>query len=211
MVPRSALPEILNLLGTGLADLGRVPEADTTIVLLGPDRDFWDIFTQSPEWIDGRADPIDAWSTRVITDLANAVEGAPLFPFGGPPYQPFLQWAVDSGEAWQSPTGPLVHARLGMMVSYRGAIRVPGVFERRHADKPCDSCSERPCENACPVGALSTTQAYDVPACHDFLRSADGQNSCYAQGCRVRRVCPASAGAHRNPSQSAYHMTRFLP
>ena len=211
MVPRASLSEILNLVGTGLTDLGRVPEGQSTIVLLGPDRDFWDIFTQSEEWLRGDPDPVDAWSVRVITELAGNAGGEALFPFGGPPYQPFLQWAVESGEAWQSPTGPLLHARLGMMVSYRGAIRVPEVFEKRHAEKPCDSCSERPCESACPVGALSADAGYNVPACYDFLRSTEGQNSCYTMGCRVRRACPISASAHRNPSQSAYHMTRFLP
>ncbi|MEM9210453.1 MAG: ferredoxin [Pseudomonadota bacterium] len=211
MVTGPSISQILDLSGTGLTDVGRVAEKGSTIILLGPDRDFWDILTQSREWKDQHKDPVDAWSERVITELARALDAEALFPFTGPPYHPFLKWAVDSGEAWPSPTGPLVHARMGLMISYRGAVRVPKMLKQRTAENPCDTCTSRACERACPVQALSVQSDYYVPACYNFLRSDTGQRSCYVEGCAVRLACPISDGAHRNPSQSAYHMTRFLP
>jgi epoxyqueuosine reductase len=44
-----------------------------------------------------------------------------LFPFGGPPWHPFIAWAKRSGRAWESPVGFLVHDQAGLMVSYRAA------------------------------------------------------------------------------------------
>ncbi|MEM9715269.1 MAG: ferredoxin [Pseudomonadota bacterium] len=210
MVTGASFPKIEDITDGALTDAGRVLEQGT-IVLLAPGPRFWPIFTQSPEWIERHPDPVDAWSERVISELAVQLGGETMFPFGGPPYQPFLKWAVESGEAFPSPTGPLVHARLGMMISYRGAIRVPYDLGARRQENPCESCADKPCLTACPVSALSEATAYDVPSCYDYLRTEEGQTSCYSAGCAVRRACPISVGAHRDPSQSAYHMTRFLP
>lgn len=186
-----------------------LPETVQTIVLLGLDEPgFWAGFTASPEFNDGAEDPLDRWSERVITALAESLGAAPLFPFGGPPYQPFIRWARDSGRAHQSPVGLLVHDRAGLMVSYRGAL----AFEARMAlpptlPRPCDSCEGQPCRSACPVDALSGP-SYDVAACKaDLLR--DG-NDCLSRGCAVRRACPLSQSYGRVEAQSAFHMKAFL-
>ena len=48
-----------------------VPEGVATLVLLGPlEPGFWPTFTASAEYADGRADPLDRWSARVIGTLA---------------------------------------------------------------------------------------------------------------------------------------------
>ena len=54
---------------------------DGTILLLGPkEPGFWANLTQSPEFLDGAPDPVDRWSHRVITTLANRFNGTALFP-----------------------------------------------------------------------------------------------------------------------------------
>lgn len=177
-----------------------------TVVLLCPGPGFWERFRAAPEAGDGRPDPLDRWSLRVIGDLARRLGATALFPFGGPPWRPFTAWARASGATWEAPVGLLVHARFGLFVSYRGAL---GFAERLEAPpagpRPCDGCAA-PCLGACPVGAM-TAAGYDVAACHGFLDTAAGAD-CLARGCAVRRACPVGAGL-RGAAQSAFHMAAF--
>ena len=179
-----------------------------TLVMLGPaEPGYWAHVTAQPEW-DGGPDPVDRWSRRVIGGIACDLGGKAYFPFGGPPWKPFIAWAKRTGRAWASPVTILVHDKAGLMVSYRGAL---GVRERldlpASGPRPCETCEGRPCLTACPVGALSGS-GYDVPACHAFLDTAPGRD-CLTQGCAVRRACPVSQAYGRVPQQSAYHMGLF--
>jgi epoxyqueuosine reductase len=197
----------------GILDVSNDPDTPTLsnrLALLGPAPDsFWPAFRRSDEARDGKADPIDRWSRRVIGTWACDLKGKALFPFGGPPYRPFLRWAIDSGRAWASPVGPLVHDSFGLMVSYRGAIALEQTFELPTVgSSPCASCDARPCLSACPVGALGTGD-YKVPVCKSHI-SSDAGTDCLSAGCQVRRACPISLGAGRDLAQSAYHMTLFL-
>ncbi|MEZ5912548.1 MAG: ferredoxin [Paracoccaceae bacterium] len=185
------------------------PEGCRTLVLLGPaEPGFWAVFTQSSEWRDGNADPVDRWSARVLGELAAALGGGALLPFGGPPYHPFYRWALASGRAWPSPVTLLVHEAAGLMVSYRGALALPWRVELPPSPPiPCARCVEKPCLAACPAGAL-TGKGYDVPACHAYLDTTAGQ-TCMNAGCAVRRACPVSQSYARVAEQSAYHMRQF--
>ena len=178
-----------------------------TLVLLGPSQDFWTTLTAAPEFAGDH--PVDRWSERVITALAGQLDARAIFPFGGPPYAPFLSWAKRTGRAWDSPVGMLVHDTNGLLVSYRGALAFAERLEitPTGGDSPCLTCDAQPCLTACPVGALSP-QGYDVPACHGFLHRAAGQD-CMTRGCAVRRICPVSKGANRSEEQSAHHMRAF--
>jgi epoxyqueuosine reductase len=179
-----------------------------TLVMLGPaEPGFWAHMGAQPEW-DGAPDPVDRWSRRVIGGMACDLGGKAYFPFGGPPWRPFIAWAKRTGRAWASPVTILVHDAAGLMVSYRGAV---GLRERLDlpatGPRPCENCAGQPCLTACPVGALSGA-GYDVPACHAFLDTAPGRD-CLTQGCAVRRACPVSHAYGRVPQQSAYHMGLF--
>jgi len=201
--------------GDALAVLGALhpgpedaaPAGTGTLVLLGPDGPrFWEVFAASPEAADGAPDPLDRWSLRVIGALAARLGAGALFPFGGPPWQPFTRWARASGAAWESPVGLLVHVRLGLSVSYRGALGLRARLPLPPpAERPCDGCT-RPCLDACPVGALGRG-GYDVPACHAFLDTAAGC-ACYRRGCAVRRACPVGRDL-RPEAQSTFHMAAF--
>ncbi len=185
-----------------------LPEGVETLVLLGPrEPGFWACFTVSPEYSDGKPDPLDRWSRRVIETLAARFDAQALFPFGGPPWQPFIAWALASRRARVSPVGLLVHDTAGLMVSYRGAL---GLFSPLDADPPppdpCAACRDRPCLRGCPVSALAGG-SYDVAACKADLGRPG--NDCMARGCAVRRACPISRRYGRDEAQSAFHMRAF--
>lgn len=185
-----------------------LPQGIATLVLIGPQgRAFWPVMTASAEWRDGRPDPVDRWSRRVIGTMACGLGAKAYFPFSGPPFHPFIAWARASGRAFTSPVRLLVHDHAGLMVSYRGAL---GLRQRldlaKAAPSPCDQCLDKPCLSSCPIQALGQG-GYDVPACRSFV--AEG-GACAQGGCLVRRACPRSAGYGRLEPQSAYHMRQFI-
>ncbi len=183
-----------------------------TLILLGAGAGFWPVFRGSPEAADRAPDPVDRWSRRVVGGLAKRFGARALYPFGGPPHQPFTDWALKSGRAFQSPTGMLVHDAVGLMISYRGALHLNEeiAIPAGGAPSPCISCADRPCISACPVGALREGHPYDVAGCHSHLDTPAG-NTCMMNGCAARLACPLSRGADRQPEQSALHMKAFHP
>lgn len=184
-----------------------LPDWAASVIMLGPaEPGFWAHVTSEAEWQDGRPDPIDRWSRRVIGRLACELSGKAYFPFGGPPYHPFYAWALRTGQVWDSPVRLLVHARQGLMVSFRGAIALRERITLPPAGRPCDAC-DAPCLTACPAGVLSP-EGYDVPACRAYIGSPAGAE-CMTGGCLVRRACPVSRTYARMPEQSAYHMGQF--
>lgn len=197
--------EHLAVMGVVQDDL---PEGVATLVLFGPlEPGFWPAFTASPEYRDDTPHPLDRWSLRVITGMAEGLGATPFFPFGGPPYQPFIAWAKASGRAHSSPVGLLVHDTAGLMISYRGAL---GFAERIEAPapppNPCETCQTRPCLTACPVDAFASG-SYDVAACKADLERPG--NDCMTRGCAVRRACPVSRDYGRLEAQSSFHMRAF--
>lgn len=182
-----------------------------TIVLLGTGADFWPVFSQAPEYLDAAPDPVDRWSKRVVAEIAQPIAAECSFPSDGPPYPPFISWALNTGRFFQSPVGMMVHDTVGLMVSLRGALhlRQEILLPAPTGTSPCDPCSA-PCTTACPVSALSAKDPYNLSACHDFLDTPDG-SGCMARGCIARRACPLSTGAARTDAQSALHMKAFHP
>jgi hypothetical protein len=183
-----------------------------TIVLAGMiGRDGWEGFAASPEARDGLADPLDRWSRRLIESLAGELGGKALFPFGGPPFLPFQQWAQRAESLHSSPIGVLIHPYYGLWHSYRGALGLSEelvIAEPALAPSPCETCSGRWCLKTCPVGAFSEA-GYDVAACAGHLRSMAG-GDCMAFGCRARRACPVGAEHAYGPEQASFLMRAFL-
>ena len=194
----------------GLFVMGFGPADSGSVALIGAARDMWPIFSTSAEYTDGRADPLDRWSKRVIGQIANEFAADDIYPSDGPPYPPFIAWSRATGRFWQSPTGMLIHDSAGLMISIRGALvwadRV--TCSEPDAVNPCLSCADQPCTTACPVGALSADAAYDVPRCKDHIASQNG-TACMKTGCLARQACPVSQAFERDPDQSAFHMQAF--
>ena len=185
-----------------------LPDGVGSLALLGPlEPGFWAEFTAAPEYSDGCEDPMNRWSERVIGDMANALDAKAFYPFGGPPYQPFIQWAQSCGQVHSSPVGLLVHDTSGMWVSFRGALGFGERIERPEpGPSPCETCADKPCLTACPVSAFASGE-YDVAACKADLDRAE--NDCMTKGCAVRRACPISQSYGRLEEQSAFHMRAF--
>ena len=167
------------------------------------------MFRASAEYSDGGDDPLDRWSRRVIGDLALTYGARVTFPSDGPPYAPFVDWALKSGRFWQSPVGMLVHDRAGLMISIRGAMSfyTPVNIVNPMAASPCGPCSA-PCKTACPVDALRG-HSYDVASCKAHIQTTEGAE-CLTGGCLARRACPVSQTQGRLPAQSEFHMRAFL-
>ena len=164
-----------------LAEAERVgPLRDVrTIALAGvAGRQGWDAFAASPEARDGGGDPLDRFSRRVIDGVAEALGAVALYPFGGPPHWPFQQWAQRAEPVHPSPIGLIIHPVYGLWHSYRGALGFRAALDLPNAQtapNPCESCLEKACLRACPVGAF-TSAGYDVPACAMHLRQSAGAN-----------------------------------
>jgi len=204
------LPDRLSTLPNTLATerlviLGHTADDDGTILLIGPDEPaFWPHFTQSAEYSDGAPDPLDRWSTRVLTRVANDIAAEPIFPFRGPPFHPFFTWAMASGRFTASPINFLVHDTVGLFASFRGALKIPEKQDAQRVHSPCTTCAQ-PCATACPVDAFA--DGYDVAACKAHINSPAGAD-CLTKGCLARRACPVGQG-HRLPAQAAFHMKAF--
>ena len=183
-----------------------------SLVLLGnAGGSLWPAFSDAPELRDGAADPLDRWSARVIADLAERFDAAALFPFGGPPYRPFQRWALRAESLASSPLGMLIHPTYGLWHAYRGALAFGDVIPLpppETAPSPCETCAEKPCLSACPVGAFDGT-GYNVPACVKHLASEAGRD-CMTGSCLARRACPVGQAYRYEAAQAGFHMEVFL-
>ena len=164
-------------------------------------------------------DLLDDWSEDVLWPVAKLYGGKALFPFHKP-YLPFQRWAQRAEACHASPLGMLIHAKHGLWHGYRGALtfaeRLVLPDTNTHLS-PCNSCSEKPCLNTCPVGAFmplkggreSVTANYDIPNCVQHLGTPAGED-CMQLGCRARRACPEGKAARYQPEQAQFHMRAFL-
>jgi hypothetical protein len=153
---------------------------------------------------------LDAWSGRLLNELAEQLGACAVFPFQRP-YPPFQRWAVRAEACHPSPLGLLIHPEYGLWHGYRGALLLAFEMELPPPDgraSPCASCADRPCLRACPAGAFDGA-AYDVPACVRHL-TAIPQPACMDAGCLARLACPVGRAYCYAPEQARFHMRAFL-
>ena len=115
-----------------------------TLILVGfIGSENWPTFAASPEAKDGHPDPLDRWSTRVITEVAKSLGATPLFPFGGPPFLPFQRWAQQAEPVHPSPLGILIHPDWGLWHAYRGALAFAERIDLPEPDRRPEQRPER--------------------------------------------------------------------
>jgi hypothetical protein len=183
-----------------------------TIVLLGwTGSAQWPMFAASPEAKDGRPDPLNRWSKRLIDRMAMELCAAAFYPFGAPPWLDFQRWALQAEPIHRSPLGLLIHPEWGLWHSYRGALGLRERLELPHRDRaahPCESCREQPCLSACPVSAFAPNRPYNAAACRNYLK--EGTADCLTRACAARRACPVAPQMHYGELQATFHIRAFL-
>ena len=93
-----------------------------TLMLIGnAGSAMWRAFRAAPER-SRSDDPLDAWTRRIVSELAGRLGALPLFPFDGPPYWPFQRWAQRAESVFPSPLGILIHPEHGLWHAYRAAL-----------------------------------------------------------------------------------------
>ena len=145
-------------------EVGELPAGDNEIdarqliLVANAGSAIWRPFVDSPEYGDSMADPMDRWSRRIGEDIARILGGRAIFPFEGPPYPPFLNWAGQAGQVFPSPVSLFVHREYGLWQAWRFALAMPrplsGTVPASEELSPCVNCPQ-PCLDACPVDAFS--------------------------------------------------------
>jgi len=158
--------------------------------------------------IDGVPNPLDRWTKRVVDPIAEEFGARAVFPFDAP-HPPFQRWALRVETLHASPLGILIHPEYGLWHAYRAALLFAEALDlppRSDAASPCESCAEKPCLSACPVGAF-TGSAYDVPTCAAHI--AKPEADCLAVGCHARNACPVGEEWRYPPAETRFHMQAF--
>ncbi len=178
---------------------------------------FWPAFKASTFYRDGLPDPLDRWSHAIGTELAARWGALAVFPFEGPPYHPFQQWAARAEQLKTSPVMLKIHPTFGLWHAYRFALAFSSELPVEATVNPsptmneadiCLSCDGQPCLQACPVQAF-TGAAFRLEACADHLHgSPDGD--CMRVGCLARRACPVGTEYAYTPDHAAFHMRAFI-
>ncbi|MGB0507861.1 MAG: ferredoxin [Pikeienuella sp.] len=186
------------------------PEGSRTLLLLGyGGASMWDAFNKAPEASDGSPHGIDRWSKRTVDQLANDWGGQAVYPFGGPPYQPFIRWTFKGEPLHQSRLGMAIHEQKGLWPGWRGAIGLPSAIDLppvKRSTSPCAPCPA-PCITACPVSAFSDA-GYDTVTCRAHLNT-DAGAECRKAGCLARRACPVGLDFAQSAEQAAFHLEAF--
>ncbi|MDP6566290.1 MAG: hypothetical protein QF578_15790 [Alphaproteobacteria bacterium] len=188
-------------------------ETDAVVVIVGnAGSEMWRHFdaARGAERRRHEQNPLNDWTAGVMRPIAAELGARVHFPFDRP-YHPFQRWAMKADSVWRSPLGPLIHPRYGLWHAYRAAL----VFEpgfalppRPAVENPCETCPDRRCLTACPVGAYEADR-YDVPACVGHIATHEGR-SCIELHCLARRACPVGREMVYEPPHAEFHMSKFL-
>lgn len=194
-------------------DLSPTGFSARSLVLVGnTGSSLWEAFSQSAEYRDGKDDPLDRWSWRIGDSLAAKHGAVALFPFGGPPHHPFLQWAKRTEPVTGSMLGMMIHPDYGLWHAYRFALLFQQNFPSDVTEIPvndiCADCADKPCLNACPVSAFSP-QGYDVDSCAQWLEK-NSEGACMSWSCRARLACPVGSKNRYVQVHGQFHMKAFL-
>lgn len=180
-------------------------------------KDMWKIFSQSSEFCDHAPDPMNRWTKRVLDDIAKVLGVRVVYPFDQP-YWPFQKFAQSAAGVQSSPLGILIHAKFGLWHAFRGLLIFDDTAEfesqiraltvdAKSLIHPCDGCVEKPCLNACPVGAF-TGERLDVQSCFTHLDSGTTPE-CMQSGCQARCACPIAKEHQYDGAQMKFHMKSY--
>lgn len=117
----------------------------------------------------------------------------------------FQALALEAGLGHRGPFGLILHPTYGPWFALRAACVLPVSLPSTGpllGPAPCHTCATRPCQAACPAGAVSSD--YDFPACHAWQAK---QGVCQP-GCHARIACPVGREHAYGALQHRYHHDR---
>ena len=224
----SMLERNLKALGLSASGVFKIPAelcpqgqgalADKPAIMIGNSGgEMWEVLRLSPEFSDGLPNPMNRWTEREITALAHDIGVHAIFPFDEP-YWPFQRLARIATGIQPSPLGLLVHPRFGLWQALRSVLifesdaEIVNQFnalegELNNLIHPCDSCEDKPCLTACPVGAF-TGEELKVDLCFGHLDSG-ADPKCMTLGCRARDACPVGVEHRYDNAQVQFHMRSY--
>jgi epoxyqueuosine reductase len=151
-------------------------------------------------------DPFDNLSLALVQEwfALNAPDSRFFVAYPGTVPLPLGRLAECAGWGKSSPLGLTIHPDYGLWVAHRVAFLTDIKWDHQdpHLAHPCDSCTGRPCEAACPVGAVSVVDGFDVRACSTH-RSPVGSACEYE--CAARNACPVGTEFRYGSEQMRHH------
>ncbi len=205
-LPISALTDpVLEALGEDGVDL----EPHSSLVLLGQrGRALWE---RSVRHNLDASDPFDDTVRSLVEGwfAIHAPEAAWQVVYPGSSRLPLGQLASTVGWGEPSPLGITIHPEHGLWIAHRIAFvcDLDLTTETASALHPCATCVGTPCVQACPVGAVSMSDPFDLRACAEH-RAPEG-SECGLQ-CTSRSSCPVGAELRYGPTQMAHHYASGL-
>lgn len=155
-------------------------------------------------------DPVDTFSLTCVQSLLSAFsypadQHLILYPLQ-PHIVPLQQLGQFAGWGEPSPIGNSIHSEYGLWFAFRAAFLTTAelpVTPPLAYRSPCETCQDKPCQTACPAGAvLHTAQQFKLNACIDHRLKA--HSSCQTT-CLARLACPVGA-EHRYPPHVIQHL-----
>ena len=179
--------------------------SNVRVVLIGMGGDsLWSIINQ--EYI-GVSDPFDECSMLLQKKVSKIYWDDPnitnLYP--GNHIVPLQKLGELAGWSYPSPLGIGIHPKYGTWFAYRAAFLIDAplqVTKPESQPSPCENCVDKPCINACPVGALDSERDINLRKCigQRLSESSDCANRCHS-----RMACPVGPDTRYSSKQIEYH------
>lgn len=202
-------PEVLSTLALTNDERGQFHQ----LILIGHrGRDLWT--TLQKRGMHG-VHPIDQFATeRVAAWMEGPLQGhtwRQVFPGMHP--VGLQRLGALAGWHHSSPFWVGVDAEWGSWFAYRAVVLADtnlALTPRREFPSPCDTCTDKPCIEACPAGALASerTGAWRLQTCLDFRKQP--ASPCQDR-CLARNACPVGAEHRYTQEQVAYHYLQSMP
>ena len=200
---------------------GRIdPQARSIVVIGNGGGAFWGAYRRHLDANFGwsqRENPLDDFTHEVVERelaaplRARCTRSVTVYPFvSGAPTLNFMELGKLAGLGGPSLVGVLVHPTYGPWIAFRAALLLEEMLDspgEAAGFDPCPGCAVRSCIDACPVGAVSFPQGWNVRAC--LTHRVENEPDC-AERCHARVACVLGP-EHRYPDDElAYHQMRAL-
>jgi hypothetical protein len=180
------------------------PSTRSVLMLAAGGRALFAAFAKAPE---ARlpADPLDAYTRRVVEDIAPHLDARALFAFErrGGAFADFIALGRAAGLGAASRLGLLLHPVYGPWLSLRALLLTPLTLPETPplaGFDPCSACAA-PCAAACPGDALRPA-GFDVARCAATRRL---RPDCRVR-CDARRACVVGPEHAYAAAAEAHHM-----